>query len=130
MLIHSVSQIKEFSDFTIPSQILKFWPGTLTLIIPGRDGQSYGFRMPDHDFLRKLLTQVDFPLYSTSVNKEGEAPLNSVSEIISQFEDEVSLVVDGGDLEQARASTVLDLCSKPFKILRQGDLVLKPELLE
>lgn len=129
MLIRSAEQIKDFSDFSIPPEIAEFWPGPLTLIIPGRDGQSYGFRVPQDDFLSQVLSAVDFPLFSTSVNRDGEAPLNNISDIVSQFEADVSLIVDGGEITNTQASTILNLCTRPFKILRQGMLSIPEDFL-
>ena len=130
MLIKSESQIKEFSDFEIPKEILNFWPGALTLIIPGRDNNSYGFRIPDNEFLQNILGLINFPLYSTSVNRESQEPLNDIEKIISDFENQVSLIVEGRKNEKAQASTILNLCTGPFKILRQGDVIIPQELLD
>lgn len=130
MLIHSIDQIKAFSDFIIPEKIMKLWPGALTLILPGKDGNTYAFRRPQHDFLGPLLKALDFPLFSTSVNKEGEAPLNKIDMIIAHFEDQVGLVIEGGEITDAKASTILDLCSHPYKIVRQGELVISEDILK
>ena len=50
-----------------------------------------------------------------------------VADMIAEFGSEVDLVLDGGDLPDAEPSTVVDVSSQPFRILRQGAFRLPPE---
>jgi tRNA A37 threonylcarbamoyladenosine synthetase subunit TsaC/SUA5/YrdC len=45
------------------------------------------------------------------------------------FEAEVDIVVDAGDQPPGAPSTLLDITSTPWRILRQGALLLSPEEL-
>jgi L-threonylcarbamoyladenylate synthase len=91
MLIGDPEWIRTWSDFTVPEALYRFWPGPLTLIVPGRRaGETHAFRQPDHPFLSAVLAGLERPLYSTSVN----------------------------------------LSSRPFKIVRQGEIVIPSELLQ
>ena len=87
---------------------------------------SIAIRVPDSLFLRRLILALGSPLYSTSVNKAGSPPLGSIEEIATQFGDEVDLIVDGGTQSEGRPSTIVDITSIPFRVVRQGDLVLLP----
>ena len=35
--------------------IERYWPGPLTLILPGKDGQTVGVRLPAHEFTRSVI---------------------------------------------------------------------------
>ena len=128
-LLSSPQKAAEYSVNVIPPEILGLWPGPLTLILRGmRDGTA-GFRVPEDDFLIAILSLTG-PLYSTSVNYSGEAPLWRINDIIDMFESRVDLIIDDGDLPGKAPSTVLDITSKPFRILRQGAHHLPPGVIE
>lgn len=104
----------------VPEELLAMWPGPLTLVVRHREGGTAAYRSPEDRFLRKLLTGVGRPLYSTSVNRSGSNPINDPDRIISEFLHDVSVIVDGGTLEERLPSTILDITVKPWKVLRQG----------
>lgn len=69
------------------------WPGALTLILPASDrvpteaiagGHTVGLRVPDLDIARQLLAQAG-PLWATSVNVSGQAPLLTPEAIAAVF---------------------------------------------
>ncbi len=131
-LISSPSDVLKYSDSEIPEKLLSCWPGPLTLIvknngfyrrITGRE--TTAFRCPGDLWLRNVIAACNAPVYSTSVNRSGMPVLDEISEIISQFESEVSLIVDDSDRKDALASTLVDVTGKSGKaavILRQGCL--------
>ena len=128
-LIPSKTWIPLFSDFIVPSSLAVLWPGPLTLIIPGIAGGTIGLRVPDDPFLQKILMSIQKPLYSTSVNREGEKPMSRISEIIAAFEQEVDIIVHSGDSTDSIPSTIVDLTSSPYRIIRQGSLVIPRDII-
>ncbi len=84
-------------------------------------------RLPDSAYLRAVLAGVGQPLYSTSVNRAGLPPMNSIEEIRAEFEGEVDLIVDAGPLDQGSPSTIVDVTRRPYRIVRQGALQIPPE---
>ena len=130
-LTASKDDLAEYTDQEIKSEILAFWPGPLTLIVKNRQGTTEAFRVPDDEYLLNLLKIIKKPLVSTSVNFTGKPALNSIKDIKEQFEHLVDAVIDGGDAEkEAAASTILDLTSRPYKVIRRGPCVIPEELLE
>ena len=127
-LIPDISWIKRYSDFILPERLSTLWPGPLTIIIPLKLSGSVGIRIPDDLFLQKMLNYLKKPLFSTSVNREGNEPCKKIAEIISEFEDEVELIVHSGDVTDT-PSTILDITSTPYKIVRQGRVIIPPDLL-
>lgn len=102
-----------------------FIPGPLTAIMKKRAGISLplvedkaGIRIPQHDFVIRLLNTYQNPLAVTSANISGEPSLTSPYDIIEHFT-EVSLVIDGGRL-YSTPSTVVDLVATPPVVMRKG----------
>jgi L-threonylcarbamoyladenylate synthase len=130
MLIADPAWIGPYSALPLPQRLRRFWPGPLTLIFPGREpGEKHAFRLPDDRFLAEVLKLTGRPLYSTSVNAAGESFLWRIDEIIERFASRTDLIVAAGDRPGTEPSTIIDLCTRPFTIVRQGGVAVKPELL-
>lgn len=129
-LIGSPDKLFSISNNKIDNRILALWPGPLTLIVDSLEGGTIALRVPEDDFLLKILNIINAPIVSTSVNRSGMPPMNKIDEIINNFEDFVDLIVDGGDLENPVPSTILDVIKHPYKIVRQGKCIVPNELLE
>ena len=101
-----------------------FAPGPITVIAPGCEKYpTIGVRIPDHPFVLELLKRSNMALASTSANASGMPNVLKVSDAIAQLDGEVDLVIDGGTLpEDAAASTVVTVCEKPCRVLRQGPI--------
>jgi L-threonylcarbamoyladenylate synthase len=130
MLIGDPAWIGSFSPLALPRAFLKYWPGPLTLIFPGRRaGETHAFRHPADRFLADVLARLGRPVYSTSVNRSGQPVLGKINEIVDQFDSKVDAIVAAGDRPEAAASTIVDLTVRPYRIVRQGMLVIPPEEL-
>ena len=124
-LIASSSDIKKYTSDKIPESLISLWPGPLTIIVNNKlEGSTTAFRCPGDEWIRKILSGLDFPLYSTSVNRSGFPVLDSEAEIIREFESEVDLIVSDGDKKNALPSTIVSLVDGSIKVLRQGSLVI------
>ena len=81
----------------------KYWPGALTLVLPASDRippemnptdpATIGIRVPNHPIARHILALTN-PLATTSVNRSGEPPLETMAEINAQFPDVLTLLPD------------------------------------
>ncbi len=129
-LVSSVIQFNRLSVIPFPLELEKYWPGPLTVVTTVKTGGTVAYRLPSDNFLQDVVSHIEVPLYSTSVNSSGEKPLWRLSDIVDQFEDKVDLIVDGGDYKGRLPSTVIDITSKPYKIIRQGALELPEELFK
>lgn len=98
-----------------------FCPGPVTMIVDGNDGQTTGFRIPDHQLVLEILRQYGKPLASTSANRSGEPNALSVSGALTMLDGKPDIAVDEGEISsQAQASTVLKIKGKSWNILRPG----------
>ena len=113
-LISDTDMLEQWVDTAGYSDILSLWPGAVTFVFPLRIGGTAAFRVPEDNRLRMLLRNLGFPLYSTSVNRSGNPPLDE----------------DSGILENRMSSTVVDVTSRPYRILRQGAAMISDNLLK
>jgi L-threonylcarbamoyladenylate synthase len=117
-----------------------FWPGPLTLILPGGGrlpatlcGPEGGFavRWTSHAGIATLLGQLDEPLTSTSANRPGGPTAPGVGAILDAFADVVAsgtlLILDGGVLGNVPPSTIVDCTAPQPRLVREGAL-LRAEL--
>ena len=107
----------------------RFWPGPLTLVFWAKahtpdlltSGMGkIGIRISSHKVASSLAQSVDSPITATSANISGEANPTNVNQIENAFGNGVNLILDGGRASLNKASTILDVTTKPFKILREG----------
>jgi len=115
--------IKDYFD-NLPSfgyrLMEKFWPGPLTIIYYTSRNEKIGVRVPDNLVTNEILSELNQAIYLPSANISGQKDAISALEVEEAFGDEVDLIVDGGKCNYSQPSTVLDLTSQPFKVLRAG----------
>ena len=115
-----------------------FWPGSVTLVLsdPGArypDGVrgpagNVAIRVSPHLLVRELVRRLGGPILSTSANRSGEPPAldaqSALGAAVAAGAGEELWVLDGGDLDPSRPSTLID-CSGPVPVvLRQGAVPL------
>lgn len=105
-----------------------FWPGGLSLVLPHAPslawdlGETRGtvmLRMPLHPVALELLRDVG-PMAVSSANRTGHAPPATAKEARDQLGDSVPVYLDGGDVGENVASTVVDLTGHEAVVLREG----------
>lgn len=124
LVLATIDQAKSICT-DIPEEILNIWPAALTVILETKQGNSLGIRVPDDEWLQKLLSKVGEPVYSTSVNISGEPSLLTFSDICNSFEDKVAVCVKGFELQGTKPSTLINATCKPYKVLREGAFDVK-----
>ena len=114
---------------TLRQATARWWPGPLTVVAPRRAGvalhlgepvATIGLRVPDHDLVRALAERVG-PIAATSANRHGEPTAATAREAADGLLGPVDVVVDGGRLDGG-ASTVVDLTTSPWRVLREGPI--------
>ena len=115
----------------------EYWPGALTLVLPASakvpaamnpaNPTTIGVRVPNSKDAIAILSQTG-PLATTSANRSGEPPLQTMAEIEAQFPDILTLQPTA--LEAAKTvatgvpSTVAQWTGSRWEILRQGSVQL------
>jgi len=99
----------------------RFWPGPLTLVVPGKGGGTVGLRCPDMDVTRRVLRLAEVAVVAPSANLSGEPPAVTASEVLDVFEGRIPAVVDGGRARMEVSSTVVQVdADGSLAILRRG----------
>ena len=118
-LIAHPDEIRRHTNDTVPDSLLAKWPGALTIIVNDGTGGTAAYRCPGDAWLRNIIAQSG-AIYSTSVNKSGKPVLEKIDDIIETFESDVDLIISSGDTSSALPSTIVDISSGTFRVLRQG----------
>jgi L-threonylcarbamoyladenylate synthase len=132
VVISDIDQIERFiSERSRAFDFLaeRFWPGALTLIgraapaVPGEitaDTGTIGVRLPDDDNVRALVRACGGALTATSANPSGAKPARTAKEVAGHFGAAVDLIVDSGEAQVDRPSTVVDARGPEPKLIREG----------
>ena len=139
MLIGDPAQIARL-DLHLPTYAAhlaaRFWPGPLTLVLPGGEGRvparlrgpegGVAVRLTPHPGLQRLLSAYGEPITSTSANRPGVPPASTAAEIEEQWTDAIHRgqlhVLDGGRLSPSPPSTVVDCTGRRARVIRPGVL--------
>jgi len=123
VLIDNAQRLNDF-DMVLPERakpvIDKFTPGAMTFILASATGEKTGFRIPDSEELKDLITAAGGALEASSANISGETPPVDFSQINPDIIKQVDLAIDGGKCTGGKESTVVDLSVSPPIILRKG----------
>lgn len=107
----------------------RFWPGPLTLILPKNEsipdivtagGPTVGIRVPAHPVALAILRAARIPIAAPSANRSTEVSPTSAAHVLKGLEGRVAIVVDSGATTGGIESTVLDLSTRPPRLLRHG----------
>ena len=120
--LEQAERLGQFSD-EVRRVAERYWPGAVTIVVPGRNGGTVGLRVPEDPVVQELCRQTG-GIMAGSANFAGEAAPMKREEISSELVKQVDLVVEG-ECGGQEASTVIDTTVKPWKILRQGLVKVK-----
>lgn len=135
-LSHLSDYVKQIDTATY--KILnKALPGPYTFILLGNNAlpklfknkKTVGIRVPDNNIIRKIVEMLGNPIVSTSIYDE-DAVIEYTTDpelIFEKWQNRVDMIIDGGYGANI-PSTVIDLTTEPFTIVRVGkgalDLIL------
>lgn len=133
LIVHvgSVEAAQEIVVWSEEAQRLAshFWPGPLTLILPGTGkvapevsaGKStVAVRMPAHPMFLEVLRACERPLAAPSANPFGYLSPTRAQDVDRILGDRIRYILDGGPCEIGVESTILDLSGTSPRILRPG----------
>ena len=128
VLVQDTESLKLIADLNRNSReiVNKWLPGPFTFILNKKKivspyvsaSAKVGVRIPDYKIARALASL--FPITTTSANITNECTLSNPQDILKQIGDTVDLVIDVGDLDKAKPSTVIDLSSSKPTLVRNG----------
>ena len=121
--LHAPEQVRPFVAAVPPlaaTLMERFWPGPLTIVMPGADGKTVGFRLPDHPIAQAFLKACGVPVAAPSANRAGFPPPTDASETLAALDGAVDCILDGGPSRLGRESTVVEVVDGRIEIRREG----------
>ncbi len=123
MVLHHV----ELADEKHADFLISLWPNPVSVVLKFnkyfRDitgDETCAFRIPNHNFCRKLTTELQMPLVSTSVNRSEEPAMNDFTLISQEFNNEVDAIFYSAKPPLNIASTVINLTGEKPVLIREG----------
>lgn len=107
----------------------KFMPGPFTIILKKKDiipdcvtanMNSVGIRIPNNKIAQEILNSVKVPIAAPSANISSRPSGTCVEDIISEFDNLVNYIIDGGKSKVGLESTVVKVIDNIPTILRPG----------
>jgi len=103
----------------------KFWPGPLTVIVPSKDQDTVGVRMPSNPIALKLISEAGVPIVAPSANLSGHNPPKCVDDVLRDLNGLIDIAIDGGKTELGVESSIVDLTITPPQVIRKGAIAEK-----
>lgn len=109
--------------------IKNFWPGALTMLFPAGPNVSktlttntgkIGVRISSHPIATALVMGLGRPVTTTSANLSGFPPSLNIRHVQKYFRSKIDCIIDGGECEPSRGSTVVDVSDETMAIIRDG----------
>jgi len=134
ILVSDMTMLKDYVA-EIPEQakvlMRRFWPGPLTILFSVNDKipqglltntHKIGVRISSHPIAAALVAAVRRPITTTSANLSGFPPSLNVRHVEKYFGQKLPCLIDGGECEPTRGSTVVDVTDESMRIIREGSL--------
>jgi L-threonylcarbamoyladenylate synthase len=106
-----------------------FWRGPLTLVLPRQSvipdivtaGQdTVALRMSAHPVFQEVVQTFDRPLAAPSANRFGRISPTCAAHVLSELDERIGLIVDGGPCTHGIESTIIHVLEDRLQILRPG----------
>lgn len=110
----------------IPDGVWLHWPASVTYIMPTQPahidlfGPTIAIRYPQAWWLTEIITQVGGPLFSTSLNRTGETPAQTASDIPADIRAKLGFIWEQGVVTQSLPSTLVSLLGATPQLVRHG----------
>jgi len=132
LLIPTVESLERYAAHVSETAIRfmdAFWPGGLTIVFKAQKEIStlltagtgkIGIRLSSHPVATALAQAMGSAITGTSANISGEPPCNTPHGVLRVLGKEVDKILDGGETSGQKPSTVLDMTTRPYAVLREG----------
>lgn len=105
-----------------------YWPGPLTLVFKARHdisqhlklNNTVAVRIPGDSFALQLARALPFPITATSANISNMPSAQDAETVLSYFNDNLDLIIDGGKTAGEPPSTIVDVTENEARLLRAG----------
>ena len=134
LIVHiaDVSALRNLTD-EVPGKAVKlakaFWPGPLTMIVKKSAAVPYettggmdtvAVRMPNHPVALALIAASGTYIAAPSANTSGRPSPTTAEHVMTDLNEKIPLILDGGSVGIGIESTIIDLTEETPMILRPG----------
>ena len=109
--------------------LISIWPNPVSVVLNLNSKSrkilqqdTVAFRIPNHRFCLKLLSELKMPLISTSVNRSKQPPITEPSLIKDEFFSEVEAILISKKKSFFKASTIINLSNSKPELIREGKI--------
>ena len=124
MMVCDYEMLSKYCDVTKEIKILldTFTPGPITLIMKYKNSdETVAVRIPNDEWILKLIKEINKPLLVTSANISGAGSLIKYDDVAKQIGKKVDGIVHD-NAKGEKASTIVD-CLNEYKIVREGPIL-------
>ena len=109
----------------------RYCPGPLTLVVPKSNlvpdivaagGDTVAIRVPLHPVAQALIFSAGCPVAAPSANRSGQLSPTTADHVWDDLAGRIDYLIDGGSTQAGIESTVLDLSTRPYRLLRPGPI--------
>lgn len=127
--LYKYAKVKKEIKNIVKKLIKEYWPGPLTIILPKKSFipnettgnlNTIAIRMPKNKIALKLIKLSGVPIAAPSANLSGKPSGTKFEHVFNDFNGKISAIIKSKQAKYGIESTVIDLSSKPFKLLRPG----------
>ena len=125
--IYLINSFKQLNDLVKPLTVKqkcivnRYWPGAVTFIFNQKNtNKTIAIRYPNMVLIQTVIKLVQSPIISTSVNISSQKSCNNKDEFPDEIVDKIDFLFKTDKETGKKASTIVDLTSEPYKVLRQG----------
>ncbi len=129
--INTLLALAEVSDRVLEI-VDAFMPGPLTLVLKSKIDKRYTFgletiavRMPDNLIAVELIKKLSSPIVAPSANISGKPSGTDFIHVVEDFDGKVDAIIDGGATVYGLESTVIDVTTHPYLLLRAGAITIE-----
>lgn len=121
--VPSIEMIKKYHDLSADQEkiLRKYLPGPFTFIL----SPDFSVRIPKNCIIAEIAQAFGKPVTATSANRTGEKPATSTKSLSAQIYLAADLIIEKTDFDPHKPSTLVDISSKPYRVLREGELPFK-----
>jgi L-threonylcarbamoyladenylate synthase len=111
----------------------KYWPGPLTIVLKKNQMisktataklKTVAIRCPNNKVAQNLI-EMSSPIAAPSANISGEPSATREKHVVNELSGKVDAIIKGGDVSVGLESTVLDLTTEPYTLLRPGKVTFE-----
>ena len=137
VLVSAIEMAENYFLSPLPNNVRHlmkvYWPGALTVVynvqtdkvtsLVRGNGKTIGIRMPKKKLVLEIIRRCGVALLGPSANFHGFPAPSNIRDLDPELARLVDLVIPG-ESPIGRASTVVDCTCSPWKILREGSVII------